>query len=89
MRRKIIRKSGPKTPEGKARSSQNALKHGLFSSQALLQDEVAAELEEIRRQVFAAFNPQGYFEELYADRAVLAVWRLRRAVQVETASPSP
>lgn len=86
MRPKIIRKPGPKTPEAKARSSLNAIKHGLHSSQALLRDEDPAELEHLRLELFAELKPVGYLQELYADIAVTAAWRIRRAIQVETAN---
>lgn len=39
------RKPGPRTPEGKARSAQNALKHGLLSRQIVLQDEDPAQFQ--------------------------------------------
>jgi len=86
MRTRTVRKSGPKTPEGKARSAQNALKHGLFSRRVLLKDEDPAELEALRIAVFAEEKPIGYLEEMHTDRVVAAVWRMLRAVQVETAN---
>ena len=86
MRTKTVRKAGPKTPEGRARSSQNAVTHGLFSSQVLLQHEDPDELEALRQEAYAALKPEGLFEELYADQIVAGLWRLRRAMRVETAN---
>ncbi len=44
--------SGPATPEGKARSSQNAVKHGLHSKQILLPTESAEEFQALRDSYF-------------------------------------
>ncbi|MHC4445109.1 MAG: hypothetical protein ACYTA5_21125 [Planctomycetota bacterium] len=38
-RQNAKKSTGPKTPEGKARSSQNALKHGLLARQILINDD--------------------------------------------------
>ena len=38
-RKNAQRSTGPKTPEGKARSSKNALKHGLTSEELILPGE--------------------------------------------------
>jgi len=86
MRTKVIRKSGPKTPEGKGRVSQNALKYGLFSSQVLLQNEDPVEFAAVRDKVFAELAPKGFLEEMDADEVVVGLWRLRRALQIETAN---
>jgi hypothetical protein len=40
-----LKSSGPKTPEGKEKSRQNALKHGLTGEGIVLNDEDAAEVE--------------------------------------------
>ena len=39
FRKNAKHSTGPRTPEGKARSSQNARKHGLFARDTLLPDE--------------------------------------------------
>jgi hypothetical protein len=51
-RRNGARSRGPRTPEGKARSSQNALKHGIRAQKFLvLPDEDAAESRRSRRRL--------------------------------------
>lgn len=42
--------TGPTSPDGKARSSQNSLKHGLCSQKLILPNENAAEFEEVKEK---------------------------------------
>lgn len=52
------RSRGPRTPEGKARSSQNALKHGLRAQKlVLLKDEDAAEFQDLEGALMAELVP--------------------------------
>ena len=44
-RQNAKKSTGPRTPEGKARSSQNALKHGLLARDAVMADEDPAEYD--------------------------------------------
>jgi len=75
--------TGPRTAEGKARSSANSLKHGLFSSQTVLSSEDRQVFAEFRRQMLDDLRPRGAVQALLADRAVCEAWRLRRAVRIE------
>ena len=75
--------TGPQTPEGKERSSRNALKHGLFSRQAVLASEDPQEFEEFRQALFDDLGPQGAVQEMLADLAVREAWRLRRLAGME------
>ena len=79
------RSTGPRTVEGKARSSMNAVKHGLRSRQPLLADEDPAEFHELRDRLVEALAPDGVHEELLVDDAVALVWRLQRLHRVEVA----
>lgn len=76
---------GPKTSEGKARSSTNGLRHGLRSSLAnlLLWDEDQAAFDRLRDAVVADLQPVGDFESELAQRVAVALWRMRRLEVVE------
>jgi len=75
--------TGPRTPKGKARSSMNALRHGLLSRQVLLPDEDKKELEAFAARIRSVLAPCGKMELLLTDRIITAAWRLRRVLTVE------
>ena len=79
------RSTGPRSVEGKARSSMNAVKHGLLSRQPLLADEDPAEYDELRDRLVEALAPDGVHEELLVDDVVALLWRLQRLSRVEAA----
>jgi len=68
---------------GKARSSGNALKHGLLSRDLLFRGECPDEFEAFREAVIGQLAPRGGLEELLAERVVASAWRRRRVLQVE------
>lgn len=76
--------TGPKTPEGKAASSQNATKHGLTAGHMVLPNESVAEFERFRAELLDALQPSGPLEEHFAERVVVSKWRLDRATKAET-----
>ncbi len=76
-------KGGVKTPEGKAISRYNAVKHGLLSKEVLINVENPADLAELNQSVYEALDPVGAIEEMLVDRIISNVWRLRRAIYVE------
>jgi len=77
--------TGPRSLEGKAVSSVNAVRHGILSRQPLLADEDPAEYELLNRRLVEAYSPVGAAEELHLDEVVGLAWRLRRAQRVEVA----
>jgi hypothetical protein len=82
--RENARKStGPKSPEGKARSSRNALKHGLLSEHILHFGEDPEELDAFREEMMEDLAPEGAVERFVADHVVESAWRLRRAGRME------
>lgn len=76
---------GVKTEEGKVISSKNAMKHGLLSREVLLEGEDAKTLQELRQSVISDFDPQGEMEHFLVDSLISDMWRLRRAIAVESA----
>jgi hypothetical protein len=76
--------TGPRTPEGKARSSRNAIRHGLLANELVLGDEDPADLERLAAGIRSALAPEGQLESLLADQVVSAAWRLGRARQIES-----
>ena len=76
------RSTGPRTPEGKARSRQNAVKHGLFSSTlgpaGEKFNENRAEFEALWAEFSEYYDPQGPDEALLVDRIATAWWQLAR-----------
>src|SRR5262245_23749654 len=74
---------GPKTPEGRARSAQNALKHGLRAQKHIvLPDEDAAEFADLEAAMVAELQPVGALQIVLARRVAVAAWRLARADRI-------
>ena len=77
------RSTGPRTPEGKAVSSQNALRHGALSTQVILPNEDPGAFAELRQQLTARRAPDDPVEEVLVERVIVSAWRLRRDVRME------
>ncbi|WP_079989357.1 hypothetical protein [Candidatus Protochlamydia phocaeensis] len=76
--------TGPITEEGKTIVSQNAVKHGVFSKQILLESESDVEFESLKAEFYQQFQPQGFLEKLFWERTLVAAWRLSRITQLES-----
>ena len=75
--------TGPRSIDGKAHTSQNALSFGLFSTKNCVQPHETAEYEDVCRALWSDLHPQGTLQELFATELVRAAWRLRRCAAVE------
>ena len=74
------RKRGPKTPEGKARSRMNAVKHGLRARTfALLPEESAEEWARHLDELRAGYGPVDAAEEKLVAAIAAAMWHEIRA----------
>jgi hypothetical protein len=74
------RGGGPKTPEGRARSSRNATQHGLRATKVLLlPDESQEEYDEMVAGWRKQFLPADYQEEKLVETLILNDWLHRRA----------
>jgi hypothetical protein len=79
----IAKKStGPKTAEGKAAVSQNAVKHGLFA-ESLITGEDPDEYQAFHDNMLADVAPAGAMETMLAERIISLWWRLRRAERMQ------
>src|SRR4030042_2122289 len=77
--------TGPKTDEGKAAVSQNAIKHGIFA-ESVIQGENEADYEAFHDQMLAELAPVGTVESMLAERIVSLWWRLRRGARMPNAA---
>jgi hypothetical protein len=82
-RRNGAQSKGPTTPEGKARSAQNALKHGLCADNYLVSAEEEDVYEALEAALLDELAPEGVLQTLLARRIVRATWRLERAERIE------
>jgi hypothetical protein len=83
--RNASRSTGPKTATGKARSAQNALRHGLRSELPVLPGQRADDWRNHRDGIVGSLAPAGGLETALAERVALCLWRLRRVAAYETA----
>ncbi len=77
--------TGPRTEEGKARVSLNALKHGLLARDAVLPSEDPAEFDRQLRDLENDLRPENSLEFELVRQIADAQWRMRRLVRIETA----
>jgi hypothetical protein len=83
-RRNGAKSRGPRTPEGKARSAQNALKHGMRAQKCIvLPGERASAFAAFEAALLEELAPEGALQAVLAQRVVAASWRLARAERLE------
>lgn len=73
------RSTGPRSHDGKSRSSLNRLTHGCRSEQLLLPSEDPAELAFLFDYWFDSYNPEDAHAESLVDEAAKNHWLLKRA----------
>ena len=79
--------TGPQTAEGKAKSRFNAVKYGLTSRYfpTLLQENSAwaQTYQDLRRNLYVHFAPEGPIEEMLVDKMVVETIRYSRLLSAE------
>ena len=75
--------TGPRTPDGKARSAQNARKHGLTAKDLLIGPEDREEFDELLAGLQADVAPQGTLQQTLFDELVSSAWNLRRVRRLQ------
>ena len=71
--------TGPRTAEGKAVVSQNAITHGLLAREGVMRGEDGEEFEMHRERLMKQLSPVQPLEEILATRIVDLTWRLKRS----------
>jgi hypothetical protein len=84
-RANAAKSTGPRTPQGKARSSQNARKHGFTPSTfAVVRLEDLQEIDHLRADLLAAYQPVNSQELFAIERLALTQQAILRASRLET-----
>jgi hypothetical protein len=76
---------GPVTPEGRAASSRNSLRHGFTTRSVVLPTESQEDFQSLLDSYTHQFRPQGGVEMDLVQTMAAARWRLRRLCTIETA----
>jgi hypothetical protein len=86
-RRNALRSTGPGTPQGKAISRWNALKHGLLAREVVLDcgdgKENRLEFDQLLDQLRQEFQPLGRLEEILVETIAVSYWRKARVIRCE------
>jgi hypothetical protein len=75
---------GPATPEGRAKSSSNSLRHGLSAKSVLLPAESHEQFQLLLDAHIQQFHPANPVEMDLVEAMAVARWRLRRIWAIET-----
>jgi hypothetical protein len=76
---------GPVTAEGKARSSKNAMKHGMNSRDVVLPGESQEDFDALLTAFVRSHKPVDDIERSFVFEMAACRWRLRRLAAMETA----
>ena len=79
------RSRGPVTPEGKAISARNAMRHGLLAKTVVLCNEDEKTFEALFYLLIERFNPVDDIEMSAIEEMAAAHWRMRRVMGMEHA----
>jgi len=77
-RRNSQKSTGPKTPEGKAAVSMNALRHGLRARSVVLPGEDPTEFHQLCDDLEVEWHPQSRTEQFYVEQMAVSQWKLIR-----------
>jgi hypothetical protein len=80
-----VSKSGPKTPEGKARVSRNAIKHGLLAKTVVLEGENRQLFRKLLTEFMDEFQPATAVERALVETLAVTRWRQLRLWGIEKA----
>src|SRR5215475_2948125 len=76
--------TGPRTEPGRRRSQRNAIRHGLTAETVIDTLEDAADYKAFEKAIKSDYSPQTAIEGQLVSRLASLLWRLRRAVIIES-----
>ena len=76
--------NGPATPDGRAISSRNSLRHGLTAKAVVLETESQDEFAALLDSFLDRFHPADPVEQELVETMAAARWRLRRLYTIES-----
>lgn len=84
IRRNALRSTGPKTPEGKKKSSRNAIRHGFFARDLIVNcpylNETPADYDRCESVIKSHLCPNTQAQELLARKLTFSAWRQQRLI---------
>src|SRR6516165_12784056 len=83
-RRNALSSTGPKTEDGKRRSRQNAVRHGLTSETVIAALEDIRDYQAFEAAIIADYDARTAVERELVLRLASLLWRIRRATAIET-----
>jgi hypothetical protein len=83
-RRNALKSTGPKTEAGKQASRCNAVRHGLTAETVISTLEDAEDYKAFEAAITADYDAQSAVERELVLRLASILWRLRRAMTMET-----
>jgi hypothetical protein len=83
-RRNAQKSTGPITDEGKQQSRRNAVRHGLTAETIIGALEDAEDYQAFEAAIIADYEAQSAVERELVLRLASLLWRLRRAITIET-----
>ena len=83
--------TGPVTPEGKTRVSQNAIRHGLTAKHLVIRDDEREDFRSFQQALLTEIAPQGAIETVTFHELIHAAWNLQRfrRIEAELSSAGP
>lgn len=86
-RKNAQKSTGPRTESGKAKAAANSYKHGFFAKRLFLNKEQwakdATDYETVANGFYQHYQPVGYMENLWLEKAATEALRLARLIQHE------
>jgi hypothetical protein len=83
-RRNALKSTGPSTDEGKESSRCNAVRHGLTAETVIADLEDAVDYQAFEAAIIADYDAQTAVERELVLRLASVLWRLRRAIGIES-----